>query len=404
MKILIFSVLILGSIFSVAETVLCEGMTNDVNASENVKFELQIKKDDKNPIFKDLGSFYKSTIKFYYTSGRVFQGADISAEVSTRPNAIVFKGSVPGQRNLKLSFKADGSIDTAVMTYDSKISAQAVQCQVVGSLPDRPVCGQPPESSEQLLQAIRNSDINAVETAIECGANVNLADVNGCTPVMLALEPMCGQKKSLPFKSATGKIVGVVDTLTSNGAFVAVADKNGETPLMKAAKMGVTDVYETFTALEADFDAQDNLGYSALMFAVLNGDAWIIEQILEGNPNRSLKNKDGKTAFELATNLKKDTVADLVRIADLEVVVEGLENGSCTPLLINLTEGQVVDLTLVATDRMFKLDSAVLGIDLMADRNSKAKRTFAASAKGEFKFTCGFHGGNQPSEGVIVVK
>ena len=86
------------------------------------------------------------------------------------------------------------------------------------------------------------------------------------------------------------------------------------------------------------------------------------------------------------------------------MTIQGQNDGSCDPLEIHLKQGQVIDLVLNATDRMFKLDSSALGLDLMADRNSIAKKTFAVNTKGFFKFTCGFHGDiNKPVTGLIYV-
>lgn len=387
-----------------AETLVCEGVANDVNASENPKFAVEIKRDTKNPIFKN-GVFYKATIKYFFSTGTSFTGIDIAEKVSARINTITYKGSFAGSRNLVLNLNDLGEVESAVMNYDSNIINQPVSCQIVGALPKRPVCTSANDANRDLVEAAKSGfDIDTIETAIECGANVNLTDKNGCTAVMFAIEPTCGLVNSLPYKSPFSKVQTILDVLTNNGAFVAVADKNGETPLMKAAKNGISDVYDTFVGLEADFDAQDKFGNTALMYAVKSNDGWITEQILEGNPNRKLTNSSGKTAYDLAVESKNETLIDLVRIADSEILIKGQADGTCTPLEINLNQGQVADLILQATDKMFKLDSKILELDLMADRNSVAKKTFNAKDKGTFKFACGFHGAGMPSEGVIVVK
>lgn len=391
-------------VLALAETLVCEGVANDVNASENPKFVVEIQRDTKNLMVKE-GVFYKATIKYFFSTGTSFNGIDLAEKVSTRVNTITYKGSFAGTRNLVLNINDRGDVESAVMNYDSKIINQPVSCQVAGALPKRPVCTSANDANRDLVQAVKGAiDIDAIETAIECGATVNLADKNGCTAVMFAIEPACGQSNSLPYRSPFSKVPAILDVLTNNGAFVAVADKNGETPLMKAAKNGVSDVYDTFVGLEADFDAQDKFGNTALMYAVKSKDGWITEQILEGNPDRKLKNNSGKTAFDLAVDIKNEALIDLVRIADSEIRIEGQGDGTCTPLEINLNQDQVADLVLQATDKMFKLDSKILELDLMADRNSAAKKTFVAKDKGTFKFTCGFHGAGKPSEGVIVVK
>ena len=386
-----------------AQVISCTGMTNDVNASENVKFLVEIKKD-KSPITKDFGPFYKSTIKYFYSTNTSFTGLDIADHVSAKINKITFNGSVSSARNLTFNYNTDGTIQNVVMNYDDRIMKQLLECEISGSLPARPVCTEDIDKTKSLIQAIKSSDIDSIETTIECGANVNQVDKNGCTPLMFALDSTCGEANPIHYTSPFAQTAQVLDTLTSNGAFVNTTDKQGETPLIKASKMNIQNVYDTFIALEADFDAQDKLGNTALMYAVLNGNDQVVAQLLEGNPDRRLKNKSGKTAYDLAKQWQKESIIDLVRIADTSVLIQGKDDGTCSPLQINLKQGQVVDLTLKATDKMFKLDSAILGLDIMADRNSTSKRTFSLENKGSFKFTCGFHGANKPSEGLIVVQ
>lgn len=401
----IFLLLLLFSFFShttLAQVITCTGLTNDANASENVKFELVIKRDNSS-ITSNFGPFYKSSIKYFYSTHTSFTGIDIADHVSTRLNKISFLGSIGKSRNLTFNFNPDAAIQSVFMNYDSRIINQPVDCEISGALPPRPVCSTKPDKTAPLIEAIKAANLDLIETAIECGANVNLADKNGCTPVMIAIESACGQNNP-PYSSPFSKTIELLDSLSGNGAFMDTADTSGETPLIKSSKLNIPDVYDTFIAAEVNFDAQDRLGNTALMYATFNGSPWVVEQILEGNPDRKIKNKDGLTAYDIAKKWQKNSVIDLVRIADTSLLVEGKDDGTCTPLKIDLKMGQVVDLTLKATDKMFKLDSPGLGLDLMADRNSSAKKTFAVPSKGTFKFTCGIHGSNKPSVGTIVIQ
>lgn len=397
---LIFFVLI-SSAHSLS--ILCEGKTNDINASENAKFEVEIKQDEKG-IFKNFGPFYRATIKYFFSTGTSYTGIDLSDSVSTYLNKIVFKGSLAEKRNLTFELDQTGMVKNVVMNYDSKIINQPVQCEISGDLPARPVCPTEAEKELFLLKAIRASDLDLVQTALDCGANVNLADINGCTPLMFAIEPTCGQNTSSSYRSLYSKTPKVLDLLVSSGAYVDTLDAHKENALIKAAKMGVADVYETFIALDADFNTQDELGNTALMYAVKNGDSRVVDQILEGNPDRKIRNALGKTAFDIAGESQRKEIVDLVRIADLEIVVEGKPDGTCSLSKIEVRQGQVADLKLKATDKMFKFTSVDLGIELMADRNGFAKKTIAFDKKGKFKFSCGFHGVGKPTAGSFVIE
>ncbi len=404
-KILITILTFVAFSFARAETIICEGITNDVNATENINFKLEIKNEDKSTGLKNITTSYESTIKYFFSWGTSNTAIDIADKISVRPNKISFKGSSDDLRNLTFKYGIDGSLESALMNYDSKIVNQPVHCEVFGLLPQRPVCADGQGSTKLLNQAVKAvNDIDGIETAIECGANVNQADENGCTPLMFALEPSCGIENATPYRPSMNKTAAILDALTNNGAFVSVADIRGQTPLMKAAKFGISDVYNTFIALEVDFDVQDKLGNTALMYAAKYADEKIVQQILEGSPDRRLTNKNGKTAYDIAKQFQRDSIVDLVRIADTKITIQGQPDGTCTPLRIELIQGQVIDLTLTSLNSMFKFESKTLGLELMADRNSSVKRTFLAETKGEFKFTCGFHGANQPSEGIISVR
>lgn len=384
-------------------SILCEGKTNDKNAGENAKFELEIKKDE-NKLFKNFRPFYRSTIKYFFSTGTSYTGIDLSDSVSTYLNKIVFKGSLAEKRNLTFEFDQAGIVKNVVMNYDSKIIGQPIQCEISGDLPARPTCAADSKKELFLLEAIKAADLDLIKTAIDCGANVNLADRNGCTPLMFAVEPTCGQSPSNSYRSLYPKTPKVLDLLVSSGAYVDTLDARKENALIKAAKMGAVDVYETFIALEADFNAQDELGNTALMYAVKNGDSRVVDQILEGNPDRKIKNAQGKTAFDIASEYQRKEITDLVRIADLEIVVEGKTDGTCSLSKIEVKQGQVADLKLKATDKMFKFTSVDLGIELMADRNGFAKKTIAFDKKGKFKFSCGLHGVGKPTTGSFIIE
>ena len=387
-----------------AEIVSCTGRTNDPNSTV-MDFELEVEsKPDRN----GLGFvFYDAVIAYKTPSGSILkQGFDIDYKVWKKLTKISYTGANTSNY-LELNFNADDSLATAFLNHPlGGFDRLPVNCEISGDLPARPVCTENLDKQKPSLQAIQfSNDLDLIGTAIECGADVNKVDKNGCSPLMISLDSTCGQENPLRFSSSMGGISAqIVELLVSQGAFVGLADKFGETSLIKAAKSNLRDVYTTFIAAEADFDAQDNLGNTALMYAAYNGDDWVIQEILDGNPDRRIKNKEGKTAFDIAKQWQKKSVLDLVRIPDLSVIVDGREDGTCAPMQMNFKKGQVVELTLKATKKMFKLESKKLGIDIMADSNSSSRKTFIAEKKGVFSFTCGFHHGAVQSQGAITIE
>ncbi len=400
MKIIIFTFTILIAFNIKAEIVTCSGITNDPNMTP-LNFEIQIQgKPDK-----DFPSQirYKSTIRFAMPDGsHRTNGIDLSEKPRVRLNKIIYGGLTS---KLELTYGSDGLLLSAILN-SSMTANLKVDCNIQGNLPSTPVCSEDVDKNKSLLSAIFSGNTDSVETAIECGANVNKADKNGCTPIMFAIDSSCGVD-GLKYVSSFGSPKYIIDSLISNGAFINVTDKTGDTPLIKAAKLNIRDVYDSFIAAEADFDAQDSKGNTALMYAVINsnGDSWNTQSILEGNPDRRIKNKAGETAFDIAKHWQKESVIDLVRIPDITIQITGQTDGSCSPLKIDVKKGQVIEIALKALDtKMFRFLSPSLNLDLMADYGTIKKQIITADSVGQFSFTCGFHGSNSASNGEITVK
>ncbi len=387
-----------------ADSLSCEGMTNDPHASEFARFKLDIKVD-KSPITKNFGPFYKATIRYFFSKGSAVQGIDLTDRLSNRLNKIVFFGSIPNQRNLTLNYDLKGNLSGAVLNYDSTVTNQPLQCEVLGIQPHQLTCPADVDQTPSLIDSLRNlASTDEIETELSCGAKVNFADNQGCTPLMFALDPTCGETNSIRYTSAFSRAAEIVDLLANNGAIFNVTDKAGESPLIKAVNASVKNVYSSFIAAEADFDARDSKGNTPLMLATKNGDGDIVAQLLEGNPDRKLKNKTGQTAYDIAKQFERIDLMELVQIADSSIAILGNEDGTCSPLTIQLKQGQVVDLSLQSTAKMFRMESPGLNFELMAEPNTTIKKTIAFPNAGSFKFTCGFHGSTSFSQGVINVK
>lgn len=63
---------------------------------------------------------------------------------------------------------------------------------------------------------------------------------------------------------------------------------------------------------------QDSLGYTALMYASMNGHMEIVKLLLENGADTSIKNNDGKTALILAFENNHIDIVDLIEEFDTE--------------------------------------------------------------------------------------
>ncbi|MCW3055940.1 MAG: ankrd44, partial [Chthonomonadales bacterium] len=134
-----------------------------------------------------------------------------------------------------------------------------------------------------LLIATNNRQTaDTVVTLLNAGANPNIADNQGITPLMWAARR--GNIEQIQALRKAGAKVGLMealllrDTVTVNAALEKGADVNrrgpsGLTPLMAAAWNGDAETTERLLALGAKVNTRDEIGRTALHHAV-GADAW----------------------------------------------------------------------------------------------------------------------------------
>jgi len=128
-----------------------------------------------------------------------------------------------------------------------------------------------------------------IQTAIDKGANVNVPDKAGVTPLMWASE--------------FNENPEVITTLLKAGADINAKDNDGVTPLMHAA--GHNPNPEVLTLLlkgGADSEAREpTYNSTALMFAAeSNRNPEVIIALLAAGADAKAKDRDGDTAFDMA--------------------------------------------------------------------------------------------------------
>jgi hypothetical protein len=319
-------------------------------------------------------------------------GIDVPAKLFLYPERSLFKKTL----NLKCNISG-------------KVFGPLFQCPVNDKL------------DEALIQAAKTGSPEEIELLLDCGARVNYKDALGCTPFLYASDWACGVKiqPHLPFPPSSSNasptvmrqprysfLEEVVDLLIDNGANYDAKDPaTGETPLIKFVKFTELNVLQSLIELEANINAQDKNGMTALMYAADQGKEILIKILLRGNPNLSLKNQEGLTAYDLAKKRHYDELLELLEVPKMIITIVGSEEGVCSPNSIEVQKDIPFQLTLKATTHsMFKMDSPALGIDLMAPRGGVAQKVFTAVRVGSYSFTCGVHGGSVQTAGVIMVK
>ena len=163
------------------------------------------------------------------------------------------------------------------------------------------------ELGETLLRAADAGDDEGVLACLKQGANANITDEYGRTPLLHAAHKMRVQ---------------ALQTLLRAGADVNVADVNGWTALMNICykshpkqREACVGLAKTLVRAGADVNAANKDGYTALMNAAgRGGHEEIVQLLLEygANPLATTKAPLSKTALTLARENGNDTIARLL--------------------------------------------------------------------------------------------
>uniref|UniRef100_A0A914HUL2 Ankyrin repeat domain-containing protein n=1 Tax=Globodera rostochiensis TaxID=31243 RepID=A0A914HUL2_GLORO len=153
-----------------------------------------------------------------------------------------------------------------------------------------------------LLGACCAGELEAVNQAIENGANLDVPDEYGHTPLMKAA--MCGH-------------IPILDTLLANGANVAAQDSQGITALGYAVVEGYLDVCEKLVSGRAGVHqmAFDGLR-SPWLIACAEGQYDIVEMFVIASgqlKNLDHANADGKTGLILACTKQRIPTMQFLR-------------------------------------------------------------------------------------------
>ncbi len=133
-----------------------------------------------------------------------------------------------------------------------------------------------------------------------------LADEQGIEEASILLNDMETQTKSTPFDASISPLFDLaqkgnldeIKTLVAAGADLNIRDPYGQTPLMYAISSGQSDI-GSLLDLGADANIQTDAGWTSLMYAARDN-ASVIASLLEHGADANLLNGEGQTAYDIA--------------------------------------------------------------------------------------------------------
>lgn len=210
-----------------------------------------------------------------------------------------------------------------------------------------------------LIEAVANGEGNEVKRLLRAGADVNMTDADGWTPLDWAVQ---------------NDYLAIIDILADNGADVNRRDDEGWTPLRFAADLGRPAAVRALIKNGANVNLGNDEGTTPLHTAA-QSDAWIVAQILIDN-RADVNRKDDYdyTPLHDAALYGSPDVAEVLINADADIAAEN--NEGRTPLFVAQDEGYnaVADLLIAANEGLS---------DLVAQkprRKSAAEQVFERAA------------------------
>jgi ankyrin repeat protein/outer membrane protein assembly factor BamB len=149
-----------------------------------------------------------------------------------------------------------------------------------------------------LMYATWYDHADVVTVLLAGRANINMQDNKGLTALMHG--------------SMEGAINACAELLVK-GADIHKLDKKGRNALIHTAWEGKDAMVDVLIAKGAKLDIQDEDGYTALMKAAENDFASTCTLLVKNKANTKLKNKEAKTAYDLAKSLGKTSAATALK-------------------------------------------------------------------------------------------
>jgi ankyrin repeat protein len=157
-----------------------------------------------------------------------------------------------------------------------------------------------------LHYATQSKNVSVVRVLIQEGANVNAKATGNVTPLMLSLDMAFGQPE-------------ISLALIRAGADVNAADVNGDTALIIAATESSDEVFQALLEKGANPNARGLNGETALHYVAMNAILDRAKLLLDHGADPAIRNSTGKTPYDDAetTNPEKSVQAKFQEMRNL---------------------------------------------------------------------------------------
>jgi len=194
---------------------------------------------------------------------------------------------------------------------------------------------------DKLANAVVNKDLNALDSLLNAGIDINVTEEDkGATVLLIASSfkdykdvvsllisrgadvNFKGKDGKTPLIWAAGNSFETTKILLDNGADVKAKGDDGMNAFIQStfgilSKKVTTDVLTLLLENGADvnsaLNSRDAAGWTALLFATVNGDIELVEYLILHGANVNHTSDEGSTALSLARQEKYETLVNLLK-------------------------------------------------------------------------------------------
>lgn len=194
---------------------------------------------------------------------------------------------------------------------------------------------------DNLANAVVNKDINAIDSLLNTGIDIDVTGEDGGATVLLLASSykdyddvvsylisrnadvnFKGKDGRTPLMWAAGNSLETTKLLLDNGADVKAKGDDGMTAFIQSAfgilsKKVDTEVMDLLLENGADINSalkgKDAAGWTALLFAAVNGDVELAEYLISHGANVNHTSDEGATALSLARQEKYKELVSLLK-------------------------------------------------------------------------------------------
>lgn len=181
---------------------------------------------------------------------------------------------------------------------------------------------------DEIISATESNDTAKVLELLNRGMDVNTADRQGTTLLMMAarngnkdvVKSLLASRANVNRRNQFGDTAlsmaalnGKLDTAKLLISSKAEISTSGWAPLHYAVYGGSNEITALLIANGADLDARAPNGQTALMLAVKANRLDLVQQLVVAKADRDLADAEGRTAWQIAEQLKFKEIADYLQ-------------------------------------------------------------------------------------------